>query len=285
MSARAAQADAAEPDLWRALASPWRRRLLDLLRDAPATTGALASQLPELSRFAVMQHLGVLVDAGVVVIERRGRDRVNHLNPVPLREWYERWVQPMADTGAASLLALQRATETGESVMSEPVEQIRTVRLAFELRIEASAQRTFEVMTQRSLDWFPVTYGEDRVRRVVLEPRVGGQHYEDWGDGRGHLYGEVTVYDPPVRWATRGRVMPGTILDTDYRVRGEPGAVVVSVTWRAGTTPLAVAAAAAVPLFRSSPSDAAVSAPIATMVAPVSTTNCTGWPLIDARPV
>jgi hypothetical protein len=59
--------------------------------------------------------------------------------------------------------------------MSEPVDQIRTVRLAFELRIEASAQRTFEVMTQQSLDWFPVTCGEDRVRRVVLEPRAGGQ--------------------------------------------------------------------------------------------------------------
>ncbi|HEY6277257.1 MAG TPA: helix-turn-helix domain-containing protein, partial [Streptosporangiaceae bacterium] len=130
MSAQVAQADAAEPDLWRALASPWRRRLLDLLRVGPATTGALAGQLPELSRFAVMQHLGVLADAGVVVIERRGRDRVNHLNPVPLREWYERWVQPMADSGAASLLALKRAAETGESVMSEPVDQIRTVRLA-----------------------------------------------------------------------------------------------------------------------------------------------------------
>src|ERR1700750_2099527 len=112
MSTLAAQVDAAEPDLWRALASPWRRRLLDLLRNAPATTGALASQLPELSRFAVMQHLGVLADAGVVIIERRGRDRVNHLNPVPLREWYERWVQPMADSGAASLLALKRAAET-----------------------------------------------------------------------------------------------------------------------------------------------------------------------------
>jgi hypothetical protein len=49
-------------------------------------------------------------------------------------------------------------------------------------------------------------------------------------DGRGHLYGEVTVYDPPLRWATRGRVMPGTILDTDYRLREEAGAVVVSVT-------------------------------------------------------
>jgi DNA-binding transcriptional ArsR family regulator len=256
MSAQAAQADAAEPDLWRALASPWRRRLLDLLRDAPATTGALASQIPELSRFAVMQHLGVLVDAGVVVVERRGRDRVNHLNPVPLREWYERWVQPMADTGAVSLLALKRAAETapetaretGESVMSESVDQIRTVRLAFELRIEASAQRTFEVMTQQSLDWFPHTYGGERVRRIVLEPKVGGQHYEDWGDGRGHLYGEVTVFDPPLRWATRGRVMPGTILDTDYRLREEAGGVVVSVT-KVATGPMTDEEAAGISRF------------------------------------
>src|SRR3984957_16020667 len=93
-----ANSDAAtiESDLWRALASPWRRRLLDLLRSAPATTGGLAERIPELSRFAVMQHLGVLVDAGLVIPERRGRDRVNHLNAVPLREWYERWGQPMA---------------------------------------------------------------------------------------------------------------------------------------------------------------------------------------------
>lgn len=62
---------AGERDLWRALASPWRRRLLDLLREAPATTSALAEQMPELSRFAVMQHLGVLTGAGVVIAERQ----------------------------------------------------------------------------------------------------------------------------------------------------------------------------------------------------------------------
>src|SRR5580692_13220029 len=110
--------EAAGSDLWRAMASPWRRRLLDLLAEGPATTGTLASRIPELSRFAVMQHLAVLTDAGVVAARRRGRDRVNYLNPVPLREWYERWVQPVADTGAASLLGLKRAAETGESVMS-----------------------------------------------------------------------------------------------------------------------------------------------------------------------
>src|ERR1700689_1994991 len=104
----AVAAVAEEPALWRALASPWRRRLLDLLRQAPATTGALASQLPEISRFAVMQHLGVLTGAGLVIAERRGRDRVNYINPVPLREWYERWVQPLADTGSASVPSPQR---------------------------------------------------------------------------------------------------------------------------------------------------------------------------------
>jgi DNA-binding transcriptional ArsR family regulator/uncharacterized protein YndB with AHSA1/START domain len=264
---RATQPEAGEPDLWRARARPGRPRPGGRLPGAPATTGALASQLPELSRFAVMQHLGVLTEAGVVIVERRGRDRINHLNPIPLREWYERWVQPMADTGAAGLLALKRSLESGEPVMVEPDqvtqpppadqdtaepadagERVRTVRLAFELRIAASAERTFEVLTRRSLEWFPHTYGEDRVRRIVLEPRVGGRHYEDWGDGRGHLYGEVTVYDPPLRWATRGRVYPGTILDTEHDLSEEDGASVVRVT-KVAVGPLTAEQAAGIARF------------------------------------
>src|SRR6202050_4284881 len=125
MSPRAASDTDGEPDLWRALASPWRRRLLDLLRQAPATTGGLVSQLPEISRFAVMQHLGVLNAAGLGIAERRGRDRVNYINPVPLREWYERWVQPLADTDSASLLALKRIAEERERGMSGNIEAIR----------------------------------------------------------------------------------------------------------------------------------------------------------------
>jgi DNA-binding transcriptional ArsR family regulator len=232
MSSRRESAEAApeEPDLWRALASPWRRRLLDLLAQGPATTGALASQLPELSRFAVMQHLGVLTAAGVVTARRRGRDRVNYFNPVPLREWYERWVQPLADADSARLLAVRREAEKQERIMPDTIEQIRTVRLAYDLRIAAPVQRVFEVMTRQSLDWNPHTYGGDRVRRVVLEAMVGGRHYEDWGDAAGYLYGQVTVYDPPVRWATRGRLLTGVILDSEYELTEEPGAVRLHVT-------------------------------------------------------
>jgi hypothetical protein len=98
-------------------------------------------------------------------------------------------VQPLADTDAAALLALRRTVETGGDVMPVATESVRTVRLACELRIRASAQRTFEVMTQQVQDWFPHNYGGDRVRAVVVEPRAGGRHYEDWGGENGHLYG------------------------------------------------------------------------------------------------
>jgi DNA-binding transcriptional ArsR family regulator len=248
-AATAAASGPAGPDLWRALASPWRRRLLDLLRAGPATTGVLAGQIPELSRFAVMQHLGVLADAGVVLVERRGRDRLNYLNPVPLREWYERWVQPLADADAAALLTLKRTVETGGDTMPIATEPVRTVRLAYELRIRASAQRTFEVMTGRSLDWFPHTYGGERVRAVVLEPKVGGRHYEDWGGERGHLYGQVTLFDPPRAWATRGRLSPGVILDTEYELTEEPGPVTIVRVAKVAVGPISDEEAAGIATF------------------------------------
>jgi DNA-binding transcriptional ArsR family regulator len=222
--------DAADGDLWRALASPWRRELLDLLRDQPRTTGELAAAIPDLSRFAVMQHLDVLTEAGVVLVRRQGRYRVNHLNPVPLRRFYERWVHPLADTTAEEMLSLERAVTAdrlGEPAMTAATDQFRTVRLACELRFRTTPERLFHVMTQETLSWFPHTYGEERVRRIVTEPRVGGALYEDWGDGAGHLYAHITVWDPPHRWSTRGRLMPGTILDSEYEIEPGDGDVVL----------------------------------------------------------
>jgi DNA-binding transcriptional ArsR family regulator len=219
------------PDLWRALANPHRRQLLDRLRRQPTTTGALAAQLPELSRFAVMQHLAVLVDAGVVLVERRGRDRINHLNPVPLREWYERWVAPMADADAASLLALKRTVEGPDrgGRMNE-TDPVRSVRVSCELHIDASAPRVFDVMTRRAFEWYPHSYGGDRTRAVVLEPELGGRLYEDWGNGMGHLYGHVTAWDPPQAWSTRGRLSAGTTLDSSYDLTPNGTGVVVRVS-------------------------------------------------------
>jgi DNA-binding transcriptional ArsR family regulator len=100
-----------EPDVFRALADPTRRQLLDALRSGPKTTGQLCDAHPEMTRFGVMSHLKVLVDAELVIATQAGRTRWNHLNPVPVRRIYERWVRPIAEAPAAELLGLERAVQ------------------------------------------------------------------------------------------------------------------------------------------------------------------------------
>ncbi len=96
--------------VWRALGDPTRRRILDLLRERARTTGELAEQFP-VTRFAVMKHLAVLVDAGLVLVERRGRERFNHLNTVPIRAIYRRWIRPFEKHPADQLLRLKDRVE------------------------------------------------------------------------------------------------------------------------------------------------------------------------------
>src|SRR5918992_2896113 len=97
--------------VWKALADPTRRAILDLLADRARTTGELSGAFPEVSRFAVMKHLGVLEAAGLVVVRRRGRERWNHLNAVPLQQAAERWLAPYAGRWAGSLLRLKDVAE------------------------------------------------------------------------------------------------------------------------------------------------------------------------------
>jgi DNA-binding transcriptional ArsR family regulator len=89
----------------RAIADPTRREILDLLAKAPRTTGEIAERFPT-TRFATMKHLSVLVRAGLVIATRRGRERWNHLNVVPLVRLHERWVAPLAERGAKALIDL-----------------------------------------------------------------------------------------------------------------------------------------------------------------------------------
>lgn len=84
----------AEDRVFAAMASRVRRKILDLLREKPMTTGQIAGRFRSLSRFAVMQHLSVLAKAKLVVPRREGRERYNHLNVVPLHQALTRWVQP-----------------------------------------------------------------------------------------------------------------------------------------------------------------------------------------------
>lgn len=98
--------------VWKALANPVRRRILDLLREGPRTTGALAEAFSDLSRFAVMQHLAVLADADLVVYRREGRRRLNYLNPVPIQRVHDRWVSRYTRPWTEALVALREELES-----------------------------------------------------------------------------------------------------------------------------------------------------------------------------
>ncbi len=97
--------------IFKALGHRTRRQILDLLKAGPRTTGDLCVQLPELDRCTVMQHLGVLEEAGLIVAERRGRERWNHLDALPIHAIHERWIGPYAAYAATMLSRLKHAVE------------------------------------------------------------------------------------------------------------------------------------------------------------------------------
>lgn len=100
--------------IFKALSNPVRRRICDELKLRPLTTKQLCACIAELDRCTVMQHLKVLENAGLVVAVRKGRERFNHLDAMPIQQIYERWIGPHAAHAAERLLRLKRAVETEE---------------------------------------------------------------------------------------------------------------------------------------------------------------------------
>src|SRR4030095_14733210 len=97
--------------VFRALADPTRRSLLDeLFREDGQTLSALEERFP-MTRFGVMKHLRVLEEAGLVVTKRRGREKHHSLNPVPIRLVHDRWVSKYAEPWAATLTGLKARLE------------------------------------------------------------------------------------------------------------------------------------------------------------------------------
>lgn len=89
--------------VFKALAAGVRRAILDELKDQPRTTGDLCARFGALDRCTVMQHLKVLEEANLVIARRKGRERWNHLNPLPIKHIHDRWIGDYARS-AVSLL-------------------------------------------------------------------------------------------------------------------------------------------------------------------------------------
>ena len=146
--------------VFRALADPTRRSLLDqLFRQDGQTLSALERRLP-MTRFGVMKHLRVLQEAGLVTTKRRGREKLHFLNPVPIRLVHDRWVSKYAEPWAATLSGLKKSIE--EEVMEK----------VFEIYIKTTPERLWEAITDPEMR---ARYSFGVADQLGLDARLGLQ--------------------------------------------------------------------------------------------------------------
>jgi uncharacterized protein YndB with AHSA1/START domain len=168
-------------EVFKALADPTRRELLDeLFRADGQSLSALEEHFP-MTRFGVMKHLRQLEEAGLVVTRRRGREKLHFLNPVPIRLIHDRWVSKYAEPWAAALSEIKQKLE-------RPMEKI------FEIYIRTTPERLWEAITDpgiRSKYNFGAGVTSDWTPGARLE--MGHSSAPLLGEG------EVLEVDPPHR--------------------------------------------------------------------------------------
>jgi uncharacterized protein YndB with AHSA1/START domain len=168
-------------EIFKALADPTRRELLDqLFREDGQTLTALEQRLP-MTRFGVMKHLKVLEEAGLIVTKRHGREKHHFLNAVPIRLIHDRWVSKYSQPWAATLSELKTTIE------EDNMEKV------FEIYIKTTPERLWEAITS------------DHMRRQynfgmgITSDWSNGSHYVSAHDGASRLLaeGENIDVDPP----------------------------------------------------------------------------------------
>jgi len=168
--------------VFKALADPTRRSLLDeLFRADGQTLRALEERFP-MTRFGVMKHLRQLEEAGLVVTRRRGREKLHFLNPVPIRLIHDRWVSKYAEPWAAGLSELKQTLES-------PMEKV------FEIYIRTTPERLWEAITD------PGIRAKYNFGAGITSDWTPGSHFEMGHPSAPTLLGEgenVEV-DPPRR--------------------------------------------------------------------------------------
>jgi DNA-binding transcriptional ArsR family regulator/uncharacterized protein YndB with AHSA1/START domain len=164
--------------VWRALADPTRRRVLDLLLDGPRITGDISSHF-RISRIAVMRHLEVLSGAGLVVSRKRGRERRYYLNAIPLQDIYRRWFDPQAAGWAAGMLRFRSSFE-GKRTSEESAKP--AVDIALDVRIDGPPAAVFKALTVDADGWWGHPMLRPQATGLTLERRLGGLFIEQWGD-------------------------------------------------------------------------------------------------------
>ena len=177
-------------DVFKALADPTRRSLLDeLFRSDGQTLSALEARLP-MTRFGVMKHLKLLEDAGLVATRRRGREKLHFLNPVPIRLVHDRWVSKYTEPWVATLSDLKTELE-------------KTMEKVFEIYIKTTPERLWQAITD------PQMRRKYNFGLSVTSDWTAGSRYEGTGGGMPILEGENLEVEPPRRLVQSFRALWG----------------------------------------------------------------------------
>jgi len=192
-------------EVFRALADPTRRGLLDeLFEHDGQTLGQLEQRLP-MTRFGVMKHLKVLEEAGLVTTQRRGREKLHFLNPVPIRLVHDRWVSKYAEPWVATLSGLKQRIEE-ESEMDSQTE-IAAQRSGKRPWTASPSDKVFEIYIKTTPErlWDAIT--DDEARRKysfgvgVRSDWTPGSSIETFHPNAGIAIGEgeILEIEPPLR--------------------------------------------------------------------------------------
>lgn len=181
--------------VFKAMADPVRRRLLDRLRHK---NGQTLSELGEglgMSRQAVTKHIAVLETANLVAFERRGRERLHYLNPIPIQEVADRWIGAYQRTPAASLTHLKRTLE-GETAVKD--------RFLYVIYIVSTPEKIWQALTDEAMNkqfWFGMHQASDW--------KVGAPWAIVGDDGKVWDKGSILEFDPPrkmvIAWTHQSR--------------------------------------------------------------------------------
>ncbi len=179
-----------EEDVYRAIADPTRRELMDeLFRQDGQTLGQLEQRFG-MTRFGVMKHLKVLEEAHVVVTRRRGREKLHFLNPVPIRLVYERWVSKYTEPWAATLTSLKDELE-------------KTMEKVYEIYIRTTPELLWNAITD------PDTRSKYQFGAQVISDFTPGSRFEMRAGEYELGEGENVEVDPPHKLVQTMRALWG----------------------------------------------------------------------------
>jgi len=191
-----------DDEVFRALADPTRRALLDELFESDGQTlSALEARLP-MTRFGVMKHLRVLEQAGLVTTKKRGREKLHFLNSVPIRLVHDRWVSKYAEPWAATLSGLK--TQLEEPIMNAEETDVNLQEGARRPWTASAREKVFEIYIRTTPEqlWEAITDAEMRRKYNfglgVSSDWEQGSHYELSHPAAGPIAeGENLEVDPP----------------------------------------------------------------------------------------